>query len=29
MIWITFCIAWVAVIGWIVWWIFEGMEDHE
>jgi hypothetical protein len=26
MIWITFCIAWVAAIGWIVWGIFEGME---
>jgi hypothetical protein len=29
MIWFTFCIAWLAVIGWIVWGIFEGMEDYE
>jgi hypothetical protein len=29
MIWITFCIAWVAVIGWIVWGMFLEMEDYE
>jgi hypothetical protein len=29
MIWFTFCITWLVVIGWIVWGIFEGMEDYE